>query len=104
ATDDMAFLYIVRARGDELGPFANDGAFVLEVLPQLRCVAGDSFSCDQLEAFSFSSGVSDFNVFINSISSLLNIQAVYGIDPAQAMPLARPGGGKRKQSLSGQTV
>lgn len=103
ATDDMAFLYIVRARGDELGPFANDGPFVLEVLTQLASLTGDSFSFDQVEAFTFSSGVSDFNVFINSISSLLNIQAVYGIDPAQAMPLARPGGCLRKQYLSGQT-
>jgi hypothetical protein len=103
ATDDMAFLYIVRARGDELGPFANDGPFVLEVLTQLASLTGDSFSFDQVEAFTFSSGVSDFNVFINSISSLLNIQAVYGIDPAQAMPLARPSGCERKQYLSGQT-
>jgi hypothetical protein len=103
ATADTAFLYIVRARGDELGPFANDGAFVLEVLTQLASLTGDSFSFDQVEAFTFSSGVSDFNVFINSISSLVNIQAVYGIDPAQAMPLARPGGCERKQYLSGQT-
>ena len=65
--------------------------------------SGDSSSFDQVEAFTFSSGVSDFNVFINSISSLLNIQAVYGIDPAQAMPLARPGGCLRKQYRSGQT-
>ena len=77
----MAFLYIVRARGDESGPFAEDGAFVLEVLTQLASLTGDSFSFDQVEAFTFSSGVSHFNVFINSISSLLNIQAVYGIDP-----------------------
>jgi len=27
ARRDTAFLYIVRARGNELGPFANDGAF-----------------------------------------------------------------------------
>ena len=49
------------------------------------------------------SGVSDFNVFINSVASALNIEAVYGIDPAQAMPLARPGNCERKQYLSGQT-
>ena len=103
ARNDTAFLYIVRARGNELGPFANDGAFVLEVLTQLAALTGDAFSFDHVEAFTFSSGVSDFNVFINSVASVLNIEAVYGIDPAQAMPLARPGGCERKQYLSGQT-
>jgi len=103
ANGDMAFLYIVRARGNELGPFANDGAFVLEALTQMASLTGNSFSFDEVEAFTFSSGVSDFNVFINSVSPLLNIQAVYGIDPAQAMPLARPGNCVRKQYLSGQT-
>lgn len=103
ARNDTAFLYIVRARGNELGPFANDGPFVLEVLTQLAALTGDAFAFDHVEAFTFSSGVSDFNVFINAVASVLNIEAVYGIDPAQAMPLARPGGCDRKQYLSGQT-
>jgi hypothetical protein len=103
ATDDMAFLYIVRARGNELGPFANDGAFVQEVLTQLASLTGDAFSFDRVQAFTFSSGVSDFNVFISAVSSVLNIEAVYGIDPAQAIPIARPGNAVRKQYLSGQT-
>jgi len=103
ARDDTAFLYIVRARGNELGPFANDGPFVVEVLTQLAALTGDTFSFDSVEAFTFSSGVSDFNVFINSVASSLNIEAVYGIDPARAMPLARPGNCVRKQYLSGQT-
>ena len=103
ARADTAFLYIVRARGNELGPFANDGAFTVEVLRQLAELTGDAFSYDRVEAFTFSSGVSDFNVFINSVASTLNIEAVYGIDPAQAMPLARPSGCERKQYLSGQT-
>jgi hypothetical protein len=103
ATDDMAFLYIVRARGNELGPFANDGAFMQEVLTQLASLTGDAFSFDRVEAFTFSSGVSDFNVFINAVNSTLNIEAVYGIDPAQAIPIARPGTSVRKQYLSGQT-
>lgn len=103
ASDDMAFLYIVRARGNELGPFANDGPFVLEVLTQLAALTGDAFSFEHVEAFTFSSGVSDFNLFISSVASVLNIEAVYGIDPAQAIPIARPGTAVRKQYLSGQT-
>jgi hypothetical protein len=103
ARDDTAFLYIVRARGNELGPFANDGPFVLDVLTQLAALTGNAFSFDHVEAFTFSSGVSDFNVFINAVAPVLNVDAVYGIDPAQAMPLARPGGCERKQYLSGQT-
>jgi len=103
ARDDMAFLYIVRAQGDELGPFAADGAFVKEVLTQLASLTGDAFSFDHVEAFTFSNGVSDFNVFIPAVSSALNIEAVYGIDPAEAVPIAQPGSAVRKQYLSGQT-
>ena len=99
----MAFLYIVRAQGDELGPFAADGAFVQEVLTQLASLTGDAFSFDHVEAFTFSNGVSDFNVFIPAVSSALNIEAVYGIDPAEAVPIAQPGSAVRKQYLSGQT-
>ena len=103
AGNDMALLYIVRAKGKELGPFAKDGAFVLEVLNQLTALTGNAFSFDKVEAFTFSSGVTDFNVFIPAVSSVLNIQAVYGIDPAEAMPISRPGNAVRKQYLSGQT-
>ncbi|HME35408.1 MAG TPA: hypothetical protein VKF84_09225 [Candidatus Sulfotelmatobacter sp.] len=103
ASDDTALLYIVRARGNELGPFAHDGPFVEEALTQLVALTGNAFSFDHVEAFTFSSGVSDFNVFIPSVSSILNIEAVYGIDPAQAVPIARPGDAIRKQYLSGQT-
>lgn len=102
-SEDMAFLYIVRARGNELGPFAKDGPFVKEVLTQLASLTGDAFSSDHVEAFTFSSGVSDFNVFISAVAPVLNVEAVYGIDPAQAMPLTRPGNAVRKQYLSGQT-
>ena len=104
ATNDMAFLYIVRAQqGDELGPFASDGAFVQEVLTQLVTLTNNAFSFDQVEAFTFSNGVSDFNAFVPSVSSVLNIEAVYGIDPADATPIVRPGDASRKQYLSGQT-
>jgi len=103
AGSDTALMYIVRARGRELGPFANDGPFVLEVLTQLVALTGNAFSFDHVAAFTFSSGVSDFNVFIPSVSSILNVEAVYGIDPAQAIPIARPGNAVRKQYLSGQT-
>jgi hypothetical protein len=104
ATDNAAFLYIVRAaQGHELGPFAKDGAFVEEVLTQLVALTGNAFSFDHVEVFTYSNGVSDFNEFIPSITSVLNVEAVYGIDPALATPIARPGKAVRKQYLSGQT-
>lgn len=104
ATDDMAFLYIVRSRGaTELGPFAHDGAFVVAALDQLVSLTGNAFSYDHVEAFTFSSGVSDFNIFIGAVAPLLTIEAVYAIDPAHAMPVTRPAGARRKQYLSGQT-
>ena len=104
AREPMAFLYIVRGRGTrELGPFANDGPFVAEVLSQLASLTGNAFSFGHVEAFTFSSGVSDFNVFINAVAPVLTIEEVYGIDPAHALPLSRPGTARRKQYLSGQT-
>jgi hypothetical protein len=100
----MAFVYIVRsARGSgELGPFANDGAFVKDVLEEMASQTGDSFSPDTAEAFTFSSGISEFNTFIRAASGELDVRAVYNIDPAGGM--AAIGGGIRKQYLSGQTT
>ncbi len=103
SAEEAAFLYIVRARGNELGPFASDGIFVKEVLTQLASLTDDAFSFEHVEVFTFSSGVSDFNLFIDAVSPVLNIEAVYGIDPAQAIPLNRPRNAVRKQYLSGQT-
>lgn len=99
----MAFMYIVRAKGNELGPFANDGPFVLQTLTELVLLTNGAFSFLNVEAFTFSSGISDFNVFLNSVSGILNVQAVYSIDPANALPAGKPAGAVRKQFLSGQT-
>lgn len=105
ATADMALLYIVRARsfGHELGPFANDGPFVKEVLTQLVSLTANAFSFDQVEALTYSSGVDEFNIFIPAVAPLLNIAAVYGIDPAKAVPVTKPGNARRRQYLSGET-
>jgi hypothetical protein len=100
---DMAFLYIVRAQGQELGPFSSDGPFVADVLNQIATLTGGAFSYDHVEAFTFSNGVSDFNGFIHAIAQALNVEAVYGIDPAGAVSVERPSGAIRKQFLSGQT-
>ena len=100
----MAFLYIVRAKSpNELGPFLNDGPFVLQVLNELVSLTNNAFSFDHVEAFTFSSGISEFNVFLQSISGQLNVEAVYNTDPAPAIPALAPPGAVRKQFLSGQT-
>jgi hypothetical protein len=100
----MAFLYIVRAKGaNELGPFANDGPFVRQVLAELVALTNNAFSFDHVEAFSFSSGISEFNVFLRSLTGQLSVEAVYSIDPNPAITAAAPQGAVRKQFLSGQT-
>jgi len=100
----MAFLYIVRAKGaNELGPFANDGAFVTQVLTELVALTNGAFAFDHVEAFTFSSGISEFNVFSRSISGQLSVEAVYNLDPNPAVTAAAPTGASRKQFLSGQT-
>ena len=99
----MAFVYIVRARGsNELGPFAHDGAFVKEVLEQMASQTADAFSPDAAEAFTFSSGIHEFNAFVRSLSGEIELRAVYNIDPAHGVPAN--GGPVRKQFLSGQTT
>jgi hypothetical protein len=99
----MAYMHIVRAAGVELGPFANDGAFTRDVLTELRAQTANAFSFDTVEAFTYSSGIGDFNPFLKSISSTLNVGAVYNIDPHPAISAAMPAGGVRKQYLSGMT-
>jgi len=99
----MAYLHIVRAAGVELGPFAQDGAFTRDVLAQLQVQTGNAFSFDAVEAFTYSSGIGDFNPFLKSVSSTLNVAAVYNIDPHPVTPAAMPAGGVRKQYLSGMT-
>lgn len=99
----LAFLYIVRAKGKELGPFANDGPFVRQTLEELVSLTGGAFSFDTVEAFTFSSGIADFNPFVSSLNGQLNVRAVYNIDPAHALSAVLPPGAVRKQYLSGQT-
>jgi hypothetical protein len=98
----MAFLYILRAgRTPELGPFLNDGDFVVQVITELAALTNNSFSFDTVEAFTFSSGILDFNTFLASIKGKLNVQQVYTIDPN---PAIRPSGGiPHIGFLSGQT-
>lgn len=99
----MGLLHIVRAAGVELGPFAHDGAFVKEVLTQLVARTNNAFAFNSVEAFTFSSGINDFNTFLNALSGQLPVAAVYNIDPAKALPCVRPAGATVKQFLSGQT-
>jgi peptidoglycan hydrolase-like protein with peptidoglycan-binding domain len=100
----MAFLYIVRAKAiSELGPFLNDGPFVRQVLTELVSLTNNAFSFEHVEAFTFSSGISEFNVFLRSLVGQLNVEAVYNTDPNPALSAAAPEGAVRKQFLSGQT-
>ena len=100
----MAFVYILRAKSkNELGPFANDGPFVKQVLTELVALTNNAFSFAHVEAFTFSSGISEFNVFSNSLTGQLSLEAVYSLDPNPAITAAAPAGVIRKQFLSGQT-
>lgn len=99
---NLALIYILRARGaHELGPFTNDGDFFIEVMQQISALTNNSFPYKNAEAFTFSSGISDFNRFIAPVSRHININAVYSIDPAHSLPIANPSGGIRKQYASG---
>jgi len=101
---EMAFLYIVRAKAaNELGPFLNDGPFVRQVLTELVSLTNSAFSFEHVEAFTFSSGISEFNIFLRSLAGQLNVEAVYNTDPNPAIAAAAPEGAVRKQFLSGQT-
>ena len=99
----MAFLYVVRAKGKELGPFANDGAFMRQTLTEIAALTQGAFSFESGEAMTFSNGISEFNVFLNAISAHLNVMAVYNIDPNPAIAAVRPTGAISKQYLSGTT-
>lgn len=99
---NLALIYILRAAGaNELGPFTRDGDFFYEVMSQISAQTNNSFPYNTAEAFTFSSGISDFNNFIGPVSQNINISAVYSIDPAHSLPIANPSGGIRKQYASG---
>jgi hypothetical protein len=100
---NMGLMYIVRAAGKELGPFANDGPFVRQVLNEMAALTNNGFATDTVEAFTFSSGIVDFNPFVNAIQSQVKVAAVYNIDPSHTMDASVPSGAVRKQYLSGQT-
>lgn len=98
-----ALLHIVRAKGNELGPFAADGAFVRGVLEALVDLTANAFSFQRVEAFTYSNGIDDFNPFLQAINGHLAVAAVYNQDPAKAGQAARLPGVVVKQFLSGQT-
>lgn len=102
---NMGLLYILRAGqgSHELGAFAKDGDFTLQVLRELVTLTNNAFSFDAVEAFTYSSGISDFNTFIASITGKMNVAGTYNIDPAKGAEAAS-GGGFRVQFLSGQTT
>jgi hypothetical protein len=91
----MALLLPVRAKGDELGPFANDGKFVKHVLTAIAGLTNGAFVPRHIEAFTFSSGITDLN--------RLNIEAIYNQDPAPLISARRVRGAVRRQFASGVT-
>ncbi|HYJ92276.1 MAG TPA: hypothetical protein VEV84_13280 [Pyrinomonadaceae bacterium] len=98
---NMALMYILRSRGNELGPFARDGNFLRFVLDEIASSTGDSFTYPQVEAFTFSSGIYEFNNFITGVSGSVNITAVYAIDPVHSTVPTAPQGARRRQYASG---
>ena len=101
---NMGFMYILRAKDPkELGPFTNDGDFVVQVLTEMAALTNNAFSFDEAEAMTFSSGIFEFNTFVGSLTGKLSVAACYNLDPAKATACALPPGGVRRQFLSGQT-
>ncbi|MEO7673480.1 MAG: hypothetical protein ABIU09_05315 [Pyrinomonadaceae bacterium] len=99
---NLALMYILRAGGaNELGPFARDGAFLRFTLGEIAGLTNNAFSFDTCEAFTFSSGIYDFNTFLSAVSGSVNIRATYSIDPSHSVAAATPSGGRRKQYASG---
>jgi hypothetical protein len=82
-----AMLLFVRAKGDELGPFGSDGKFVKHVLTAISGLTNDAFVPRNVEAFTFSSGITDLNRFLAATAGVLNMVAIYNQDPA---PTASP--------------
>jgi len=100
----MALLYILRAgRATQLGPFAHDGNFVVQVLTELAALTDGAFSFDHVEAFTFSSGISDFKTFLASVAGSLNVEVLYTIDPNPAVKPSAPKAAANLGFLSGQT-
>lgn len=99
---NLALAYILRAKGsNELGPFKGDGKFFADVIKQIAELTNNAFTPEKAEAFTFSSGIYDFNNFVLSVSKHLPISAVYNIDPANSLSASSPSGGRIKQFASG---
>lgn len=103
ARKNMGFLYIQRAAGKELGPFADDGPFVRQVLEELQALTDGAFSFDSVETMTFSSGIGDHNLFVNAIRNHLNVACCYVIDPNPQAHAANPPGAARREFRSGVT-
>lgn len=102
AQRNLALVYILRAKGaSELGPFTSDGKFFVDVIKQIAELTNNAFSTEKAEAFTFSSGIFDFNNFILAVGKHLPINAVYSIDPSSSLFAANPSGGRIKQYASG---
>lgn len=102
---NAALMYILRAKGDELGPFAADGEFVAQVLNDLQELTNNAFHAKNVEAFTFSSGIYDFNKFVSATASSVNLTSIYAIDPPNMVVPNAPGGVKRRmftRSANGQ--
>jgi hypothetical protein len=99
---NLALMYVLRAQGsNELGPFAHDGAFLSFVLGEIAGLTNNAFSYNSCEAFTFSSGIYEFNNFISAAQGSVNINAVYTIDPVHSIAANMPSGARRKQYASG---
>jgi hypothetical protein len=70
-------------------------------LDEIKTLTNDSFGDDACEAFTFSSGIHDFNPFLRAASGHVNIRSVYAIDPVHSMVPNNPGGSRVKVYSSG---
>lgn len=99
---NQALFYILRAGGsNELGPFARDGAFLNFVLGEVASQTNNSFTFSTCEAFTFSSGIYEFNNFISATARHINYRALYAIDPVRSTPISGAPTARRKQYASG---
>ncbi len=101
---EMGFVYILRAKGSaELGPFQKGSPFWAQVLGEMAALTGGAFAFDEVEMFTYSSGINEFNTLLGQLKGVLNVVGVHNIDPANALQIARPDKGFATQFLSGQT-
>jgi peptidoglycan hydrolase-like protein with peptidoglycan-binding domain len=101
---NLGYMQIVRsgAAGGELGPFARDPVFLRQVLTEMRDLTNGAFSFNTIETMTFSSGISEHNLFVSQAEKSFDIAASYAIDP---VPQTRPAitTGKKRLFRSGVT-